>query len=86
MEAGSMNEENWRDWARSQRAEVHETARVSKSGSFVKAMVEAFMRADGENTEKLLNAFPDYFKKLHQFHLIIKEKEASETGSQQPLE
>ena len=73
MEEGSVNAENWRDWARNQKGEVHQIANVY-SGNFVKAMVEAFVHADRENTEKLLNAFPEYFKQLHQFHLAIKEK------------
>ena len=60
--------ENWKEWARNQRAEVYEIAQ-KYSGSFVKAMVEAFLRADVENTEKLLNTFPEYFEKLYQFHL-----------------
>jgi hypothetical protein len=35
-------------------------------------MVEAFIWADSENTEKLLNAFPEHFEKLYQFHLKVK--------------
>lgn len=73
MGQGSVNAENWRDWARSQRAEVHEIAE-KYSGSFVKAMVEAFMRADADNTEKLLNAFPEYFKILHQNRIYLIKK------------
>ena len=73
MNQGSVKEENWREWARSQKAEVHEITRAY-SGSFVKALVDAFMWADRENTKKLLDAFPEYFKQLYQFHLTIEEK------------
>jgi len=69
--------EDWEEWARSQRAEVHEIAQAY-SGSFVKAMVKAFLCADVENIEKLLNTFPEYFKKLYRVHLIIKEKKGTD--------
>ena len=65
---------DWKEWARSQKAEVHEAAEPY-SGGFVKAMVEAFQHADSGNTEKLLNTFPEYFKQLHRIHLTAKEKE-----------
>lgn len=34
-------------------------------GSFVKALAGAFFRADAINTEKLLNAFPEYFEEYY---------------------
>lgn len=31
-------------------------------GSFVKALAECFVRADGSNLDKLINTFPEYVK------------------------
>lgn len=62
--------EDWKEWARNQKTEVWDTA-GKYSGSFVKALIEAFLRADNENTEKLLNAFPEYFGEFYQIHLKV---------------
>ena len=62
--------EDWKEWARREKTEVYEIAQ-KYSGSFVNAMVEAFLLADNRNTEKLLNTFSEYFEKLYQFHLKL---------------
>lgn len=74
-------ETDWREWARSQKAEVHEAAEAY-SGGFVKAIAGAFIHADRENTEKLLDTFPDYFKQLHYIHLTVKEKKEGSVGKE----
>ena len=56
---------NYRDWAFSNKAEVVQTAEKKNSGSFVLALVKAFMLADNLNSMILLNAFPKYFKEIY---------------------
>ena len=56
--------EAWKKWARNNKAEVKEIA-DKYSGSFVKALVDAFIRADAVNTEKILDTWPGYFQGLY---------------------
>ncbi len=58
--------ENWKEWARNNRAEVKEIA-DKYSGSFVKSLVGTFMFADVSNSEKILNTWPEYFENLYSF-------------------
>lgn len=38
------------------------SAMIRKGGSFVKALGEALLRADDRNTQRILEAFPDYIE------------------------
>jgi len=42
-----------------------------EGGSFVRALAECFHRADPRNRQRLLDAFPDYFKEYEdRFHRV----------------
>ena len=52
------------DWAKNNKAEVYQLAE-KYSGGFLKALVEAFIHADYENTVKILRGWHDYFVDLY---------------------
>lgn len=63
--------EPWREWAISSGTEPRTMARRF-SGLFDNALVEAFVHADAVNMEKILDTWPEVFKRLYK---IYKEKE-----------
>ena len=48
-------------------------------GGFVKAIAEAFVRADYENFSRLCTAFPEYVEQYAKMSLEIKSRESNET-------
>lgn len=54
---------DWRVWAKEERGQLLETAR-KYSGTFIKALVEAYVHADDANTELILDTWSTKFEEL----------------------
>lgn len=64
---------DYKQWARENKSTI-ESISNKYSGSFVKALMVAFLYADMSNTEILLNTFPHYFEEIYNMHKIINQK------------